>query len=171
MAAAHRIVRSFPHRSCVSLSIHIRGLRTACCRGNGRRNPAGLLRYRAASFDCWRRGAAIRSNRYRCDCRGHPPADEGCPIALIAGSGRPCEGSGVYVGRLRSWNTGSDLCGYRSRSSSWILVSVFSSRYFTITGVYSEIPQSTPLPRVIARDPATTTAPSGTISGWSSVAV
>src|ERR1700679_1519865 len=53
----------------------------------------------------------------------------------------------------------------RSRSSSCARKSVFSSRYFTITGAYSDKPQSFPLPREIGRDPGTTTALSGTISG------
>jgi len=36
---------------------------------------------------------------------------------------------GVVVGKQNPRHT------YRSRSSSWILVSVWESRYFTITGV------------------------------------
>ena len=43
--------------------------------------------------------------------------------------------------------------------------SVRSSRYFTITGVYSDSPHSAALPLVIAREPGTTTASSGTRSG------
>ena len=59
---------------------------------------------------------------------------------------------------------------HRSRSSSWIFASVFASRYFTMTGVYTEMPHAFPGPLVTARDPATMTASSGMTSGWSSVA-
>ncbi len=59
---------------------------------------------------------------------------------------------------------------YRSQSSSSAPRSVFSSRYLTITGVYSESFHSAPLPFVTAREPGTTTAFSGTSSGLSGLA-
>ena len=91
----------------------------------------------------------------------------------------------IQVSRRRSWGTcsyhGIEHCrpidisksafrNQRSQSSSSIPRSVFSSRYFTITGVYNEIPHSAAAPFFTARDPGTTTAPSGTSSGVSGVA-
>src|ERR1051326_6382378 len=58
---------------------------------------------------------------------------------------------------------------HRSPPSSSTLVSVFESRYFTITGVYSERPHSLALPLVMARLPGTTTAFSGTTNGESAL--
>ena len=58
---------------------------------------------------------------------------------------------------------------YRIHASSSVRVSVRESRYFTMTGVASDRPHSTPLPTVTARAPGTTTAPSGTTSGRSAV--
>jgi hypothetical protein len=55
----------------------------------------------------------------------------------------------------------------RSSSSSRTDVSVRSSRYFTMTGAYSERPISRPGPELTGRLPGTTTAPAGISSGWS----
>ena len=60
---------------------------------------------------------------------------------------------------------GSETSPYRSKSSNSTPLSVFSSRYLIITGVYTLSPHSAALPLVIARAPATTTALSGTTSG------
>src|SRR6266511_204044 len=54
---------------------------------------------------------------------------------------------------------------YRIHVSSSVRVSVRSSRYFTMTGVERERPQSRPAPTVTARPPGTTTAASGMTSG------
>src|SRR5207253_680111 len=54
---------------------------------------------------------------------------------------------------------------YRSHRSSSVRASVRSSRYLTMTGVASDRPHSFPAPTVTAREPGTTTAPSGTMSG------
>ncbi len=59
---------------------------------------------------------------------------------------------------------------HRSQSSSSTPRSVFSSRYLTMTGVYSERFHSCPLPLVTAREPGTTTAFSGTSRGRSGAA-
>ena len=61
------------------------------------------------------------------------------------------------------------LC-HRSKSSRAALASVFSSRYLMITGAYTATPHSGAFPRFNGREPGTTTAPSGTTSGWSGVA-
>src|SRR5215472_7793213 len=61
------------------------------------------------------------------------------------------------------------FCLHLSRSSSSIELCVFWSRYFTITGVYSASPHSAALPLLTARDPGTTTAPSGITRGESAV--
>src|SRR5262249_15451337 len=58
---------------------------------------------------------------------------------------------------------------YRIHASSSVRVSVRESRYFTMTGVASERPHSTPFPEVTARAPGTTTAPSGPTRGGSAV--
>jgi hypothetical protein len=55
----------------------------------------------------------------------------------------------------------------RSRSSNCVAASVFSSRYFTITGAYSDRPHSRPFSVCTARAPGTTTAPAGISSGAS----
>lgn len=68
------------------------------------------------------------------------------------------------------WGKFGLVSSQRSRSSSWIFVSVPASRYFTITGVYSEIPHSAPFPEATRRAPATTTASAGITSGAASVA-
>src|SRR5688500_20202523 len=56
---------------------------------------------------------------------------------------------------------------HRSHDSSAVERSVRSSRYFTITGVWSDKPSSFPQPVVTARAPGTTTAPAGNSSGAS----
>src|SRR5579864_7181040 len=61
--------------------------------------------------------------------------------------------------RQRLW---SGAIFYLSQSSSSMPRSVFSSRYFTMTGVYSERFQSAAAPFFTAREPGTTTAFSGT---------
>ena len=72
----------------------------------------------------------------------------------------------LHLGRDGARNTVS----YRSRSSSWIFASVFASRYFTMTECTARCPIPCPSPTVMAREPATTTAPSGMTSGSASVA-
>src|SRR5215217_1404414 len=59
------------------------------------------------------------------------------------------------------------VTGHRSSSSSFIAVSVFSSRYFTMTGAYNATPALAPGPDRIGRVPGTTTAPAGISSGCS----
>src|SRR6185437_4102424 len=54
---------------------------------------------------------------------------------------------------------------YRSQLSSAVARSVFSSRYFTMTGVWSESPSPAAQPPFTARAPGTTTAPAGISSG------
>src|SRR5689334_23316019 len=61
------------------------------------------------------------------------------------------------------------FCVHRSRSSSSIEPWVFSSRYFTMTGVYKLSPHSAALLLPMARDPGTTTAFSGITSGASAL--
>src|SRR6266568_3182347 len=56
---------------------------------------------------------------------------------------------------------------HRRYSSSRVAASVFSSRYFTITGVYSEMPQRAADAPGAPRAPGTTTAPAGISSGRS----
>src|SRR4030095_1438986 len=56
---------------------------------------------------------------------------------------------------------------YLTHCSRFVRASVFSSRYLTITGVDRLSPHCGPIPCVTARDPGTTTAPSGTTSGAS----
>src|SRR5205823_12750999 len=55
----------------------------------------------------------------------------------------------------------------RRYSSSRVAASVFSSRYFTITGVYREMPHRAAAAPGAARAPGTTTAPAGISSGRS----
>src|SRR6476469_1235760 len=59
------------------------------------------------------------------------------------------------------------VAGHRSSSSSLIAVSVFSSRYFTMTGAYKATPALAPGPDCTGRLPGTTTAPAGISSGRS----
>src|ERR1700733_4357339 len=59
---------------------------------------------------------------------------------------------------------------YRSNSSRVVLRSVFSSRYLTMTGAYKVSPHSWPRPFETARDPGTTTAFAGMMSGWVALA-
>lgn len=68
------------------------------------------------------------------------------------------------IGKTLSHNS------YRNQSSSSMPRSVFSSRYFTMTGVDSERFHSAAAPFFTARDPGTTTAFSGTSSDASAVA-
>src|SRR3954453_3482621 len=81
-----------------------------------------------------------------------------------------CLGRGAEcAGQADDHGTGSESC-YLSQSSSSIPRSVFSSRYFTITGVYNETFQSAGAPFFTAREPGTTTAFSGTSNCASAVA-
>lgn len=57
----------------------------------------------------------------------------------------------------------------RSKSSNCVAASVFSSRYFTITGAYNATPHSRPFSVCTARAPGTTTAPAGISKGDSPV--
>src|SRR5687767_5595025 len=61
----------------------------------------------------------------------------------------------------------ADHISYLKRSSNLTAVSVFSSRYFTITGAYNPMPAFAPLPDFTGRVPGTTTAPAGISSGCS----
>jgi len=70
-------------------------------------------------------------------------------------------GRGIDVDQLAREGDGR----YRIHDSSAVRALVRSSRYFTITGVATEIPHSRPRPLVTGRDPGTTTAPSGTMTG------
>src|SRR6266480_2811563 len=54
---------------------------------------------------------------------------------------------------------------HRRYSSSRVAASVFSSRYFTITGAYSEMPHRAADAPGAPRAPGTTTAPAGISSG------
>jgi hypothetical protein len=65
----------------------------------------------------------------------------------------------------------STTTNHRKISSNTKESSVFSSRYLTITGAAKLNPHSAPFPFEIARDPGTTTAPSGITSGISAVAL
>src|SRR5947199_1138007 len=56
---------------------------------------------------------------------------------------------------------------HRRYSSSRVAASVFSSRYFTITGAYSEMPHRAAAAPGAPRVPGTTTAPAGISSGRS----
>src|SRR2546430_11684278 len=56
---------------------------------------------------------------------------------------------------------------HRRYSSSRVAASVFSSRYFTITGAYREMPHRAAAAPGAARAPGTTTAPAGISSGRS----
>jgi hypothetical protein len=73
----------------------------------------------------------------------------------------------AYVRRLLGDMGQLNGVAQRSSSSNRTDVSVRSSRYFTMTGAYSERPISRPGPELTGRLPGTTTAPAGISSGWS----
>ena len=123
-----------------------------------KKNPTGLLsRWVTVSPDTFV-SERVRFRRL-CNVR-HKPLEKSCLSAKIFCS--------AVAAPFRA--SPSCLIAYRSKSSNSTPLSVFSSRYFTMTGVYTLSPHSAALPLVIARAPATTTAPSGTTSGSVSVA-
>src|SRR5207245_2622539 len=98
-----------------------------------------------------------------------PPADAGHARSHLA----RCVGHGPDY-RRRCREDVSDLAEsqyrhtlilHRRYSSSRVAASVFSSRYFTMTGVYSEMPHRAADAPGAPRAPGTTTAPAGISSG------
>src|SRR5439155_1549443 len=70
-----------------------------------------------------------------------------------------------YVPDLAESQNRHTLVLHRRYSSSRVAASVFSSRYFTITGAYSEMPHRAADAPGAPRAPGTTTAPAGISSG------
>jgi hypothetical protein len=110
-----------------------------------------------------------------CPISGSPIArcgqSRGSAIRTSQRSGAPSHTKRRVGGKERRREGEKDSSTYRSTSSSTSESSVFSSRYFTITGAATLSPHSAPLPFVTARDPGTTTAPSGITNGDSAVAL
>src|SRR5260370_38985679 len=75
----------------------------------------------------------------------------------------------IIYGAAR-WAHKIHVGAYRKRPSNWTRSFVFASRYLTMIGVYKDRLQRCPAGCEIAREPGTTTASSGIISGSPSVA-